>query len=72
MVLAINQGVKICKHITKTRQFEPSSKKRINSIRPQNLDCTSKNVVYLFNCKTCHKQYTGSAEECSDVCTRTF
>ena len=33
------------------------------SIRPQNLNCASKNVVYLFTCKTCHKQYTGSTEE---------
>ena len=53
----------ICKHITKTHQFESSSTKRIYSIRPQNLNCASKNVVYLFTCKTCHKQYTGSNEE---------
>ena len=53
----------ISKHITKTHQFESSSTKRIYSIRPQNLNCASKNVVYLFTCKTCHKQYTGSTEE---------
>ena len=53
----------ICKHITKTHQFESSSTKRIYSIRPQNLNCASKNVVYLFTCKTCHKQYTGSNKE---------
>ena len=53
----------ICKHVTKTQQSESSSKKRIYSIRPQNLNCASKNVVYLFTCKTCHKQYTGSTEE---------
>ena len=53
----------ICKHITKTHQFESSSTKRIYSIRPQNLNCASKNIIYLFNCKTCHKQYTGSTEE---------
>ena len=53
----------ICKHVTKTHQFESSSTKRIYSIRPQNLNCASKNVVYLFTCKTCHKQYTGSTEE---------
>ena len=45
----------ICKHITKTHQFESSSTKRIYCIRPQNLNCTSKNVVYYFTCKTCHK-----------------
>ena len=38
----------ICKCITKTFQFESSSTKRIYSIRPQNLNCTSKNVVYHF------------------------
>ena len=54
---------KICKHITKRHQFESSSTKRIYSIRLQNLNCASKNVVYLFICKTCHKQYTGSTEE---------
>ena len=53
----------ICKHIPKTHQFESSSTKRIYSIRPHNLNCASKNVVYLFTCKTCHKQYTGSTEK---------
>ena len=32
-------------------------------IRPHNLNCASKNVVYFFTCKTCHKQYTGSTKE---------
>ena len=53
----------ICKHITKTHQFESSYTKCINSIRPQNMNCTSKNVVNLFSCKTCHKLNTGSTEE---------
>ena len=52
----------ICKHI-KTHQFESSSTKHIYSIWPQNLNCSSKNVIYLFTCKTCHKQYTWSTEE---------
>ena len=52
----------ICKHITETQQFE-SSTKRIYSIRLQNLNCAPKNVVYLFTCKTCHKQHIGSTEE---------
>ena len=34
----------IHKHITKTHQFGSSSMKRIYSIRPQNLNCSSKNV----------------------------
>ena len=45
----------ISKHITKTQQFQSSSTKRIYFIRPQNLNCASKNVVYRFTCKTCHK-----------------
>ena len=38
----------ICKHFTKIHQLESSSTKRIYSIRPQNLNCASKNVVYLL------------------------
>ena len=53
----------ICKHITKTNQFESSSTKHIHSVRPQNLNCASKNVVYLFSYNTCHKQYTENTEE---------
>ena len=53
----------ICKHITKTHQFESLSTKRIYSIRPRNLNCGSKNVVHLFTCKACHKQYRESTEE---------
>ena len=53
----------ICKHITNKHQCESSSKKRIYFNRTKNLKSASKNVVYLFTCKTCHKQYTGSTEE---------
>ena len=53
----------ICKHITKSHQFESTSTKHVYSIRPQNLNNASKNVVNLFTCKTCRKQYTGSTEE---------
>ena len=60
VVLAINHD--ICKHITKTYQFESSFTKRIYYVRSQSLNFASKNVVYLFSCKTCHKQYTGSTE----------
>ena len=62
VIVAINQGVKFV-NITKTYQSESSSTKRIHYITPQILNCASKNVVYLFTCKTCHKQYTGSTEE---------
>ena len=42
----------ICKHITKTHQLESLSTKPIHPIIPQNLNCTSKNVVCLFRSKT--------------------
>ena len=38
----------IYKHITKTHQFQSSSTSCIYSIRPNNLNRASKNVVYLF------------------------
>ena len=62
MVLEINQGVKFV-NITKTNQSESSSTKCIYSITLQNLNCASKNVIYLFTCKTCRKQYIGSTEK---------
>ena len=37
----------ICKHITKTHQFESSSTKRMYSIRPHNLNFASKLPFYL-------------------------
>ena len=40
----------VCKRITKTHQFESSPTKHIYSIRLQNLNCASKNIVYLFTC----------------------
>ena len=48
-----------------------------HSTKPQYLICTSKNVVYLFTCKTCHKQYTalknfGVDSIITDVCVKTF
>ena len=38
----------IYKHITKTHQFQSSSTNRIYSIRTNNLNRASKNVVYRF------------------------
>ena len=38
----------IYKQIIKTLQFQSSPTNRICSIRPNNLNCASKNVVYLF------------------------
>ena len=37
-------------------------KENIYSIKPDNLNCRSSNVMYLFSCKACSKQYTGSTE----------
>ena len=53
----------ICKHIVLSRNFTSSSTKRTYEIRPENLNCRSKNVAFLIFCKTCHKHYTGSLEE---------
>ena len=52
-----------CKHVVPTRNFTSSTSKRTYEIRPENLNCRSKNKVYLISCKTCHRQYTGSSEE---------
>ena len=63
MVLSINQGVKFVNMLPKTHLFESSFTKSTYSIRPQNFNCSFKNEVHLFTCKTYHKQYTGSTEE---------
>ena len=51
------------KHIVPTRNYTSSATKRTYEIRPENLNCRCKNVVYLISCKTCHKQCTGSSED---------
>ena len=55
----------IWKYIVPTRNFTSSTTKRTYEIRAENLDCRSKDLVYLISFKTCHKQYTGSSEEFS-------
>ena len=52
----------ICKHVVTTETFRSFSTKREYCIKPNNLNCRSNNVVYLFSHKTCSKQYTGSTE----------
>ena len=47
----------ICKHLVTTEAFRSFSTQREYCIKPNNLNCRSSNVVYLFMC-----QYTGSAE----------
>ena len=46
----------ICKHIVPTRNFTSSTTKRTYEIRPKNINCRSKNVVYLVSCKTSHNK----------------
>ena len=53
----------ICEHIVSTDSFKSTTTQRTYFIRPPDLKCSSKNVVYLFTCKTCSKQYTGSTED---------
>ena len=52
----------ICKHVVTTETFRSFSTKREYCIKPNNLNCRSNNVAYLFSCKACSKQYTGSTE----------
>ena len=42
----------ICKHVVPTRNFTSSTTKRTYEIRQENLNCRSRNVVYLISCKT--------------------
>ena len=53
----------IWKYIIPTRNFTSFSTKRTYEIRPENIYCRYKNVVYFISCKTCHKQYTESSTE---------
>ena len=52
----------ICKQDVTTKTFRSFSTQREYCIKPDNLNCRSNNVVYLFSCKTCSKQSTGSVE----------
>ena len=53
---------KICKHAVTTETFRTFSTQREYCIKPNNLNYCSSNVVYLFSCKACSKQYIGSTE----------
>ena len=53
---------KICKTFVTTEKFRTFSTQREYCIKPDNLNWCSNNVVYLFSCKTCFKQYTGTTE----------
>ena len=45
-----------------TETFRCFSTKREYCTKPDNLNCCSSNVVHLFSCKACSKQYAGSTE----------
>ena len=53
----------ICEHVVSTDSFKSTTTQRTYFIRLPGLKCSSENVVYLFICKTCSKQYTGSAKD---------
>ena len=53
----------ISEHIVSTDNFKSTTIQRTYFIRPPDLKCSSENVLYLFTCKTCSKQYTGSTED---------
>ena len=63
MVLAINQGVTFANILPKHTNLNHHPRRAYIPLDRKNLNCASKNVVYLFTCKTCYKQYTGSTEE---------
>ena len=50
----------ICEHIASTDSYKSTTTQRTYFIRPPGLKCSSENVVYLFVCKRCSKQYTGT------------
>ena len=52
----------ICKHFVTTKIFRFFSIKSEYCIKPNNLKYRSSNVVYLFLCKACSRQYTDSTE----------
>ena len=52
----------ICKHVVTTERFRSFNTQREYCIDPDNLNCNSSKVVYLYACKACSKHYTGSTE----------
>ena len=53
----------ICEYTVSTDSFKSKMTQRTYFIRQPGLKCSSENVVYLFTCKTCSKQYAGNTEE---------
>ena len=55
-----NSRCEICERVVSTDSFQSTSTYWIYFKTPPDLKCSSENVVYLFTCKLCSKQYTGS------------
>ena len=55
-------GLNNCKVLEDGSVFYSKSTGERYTIR-QNIDCRSKNVIYLVNCKKCHKQEVGKSED---------
>ena len=55
-------GLNNCKVLEDGSVFYSKSTGEWYTIR-QNIDCRSKNVIYLVNCKKCHKQGVGKSED---------
>ena len=49
----------ICKHVVTTETFRSFTTKKEYCIKSNNLNL---NIVHLFSCKACPKQYTGNTE----------
>ena len=50
----------ICEHIVCTDNFNSAVTHRTYFIRMENLKRSSKNILYLFTCKTCSKKHAGT------------
>ena len=53
-------GCEVCEFLEPTEHFTNKEGDRKYSIKNVSLNCNSKNVVYLIQCKTCGIQYVGS------------
>ena len=53
----------ICEHFVSIDSFKSTTTQMTCFLKPPNLKCPSKNVVYLFTCKTFPKHFAGSTED---------
>ena len=58
--LCNSKRCQVCKFVVDTGEFVSQTNKKTFKIKSASLNCNSSNVVYLFTCKTCGKQYVGS------------